>query len=361
MIEFTQGNLLEAETEALVNTVNTVGVMGKGIALMFKEAFPENFKAYRDACKRHEVRVGRVFATERRDFMGGAKWIINFPTKEHWRAPSRIEWIDEGLSDLRQFIVDHAIRSVALPPLGTGNGGLDWREVRRRIIEKLEPLPEVRIVVYEPTPEYQNVAKREGVEKLTPARALMTEMVRRYWVLGLECTLLEIQKLAYFLEQEIVARSLPNPLNLEFQADRYGPFSPRLQHLLNGLDGSYLHSDKRIPDASRTDVIGFDDTKMDRVRVYLASEAKSYQPPLDSTSALIEGFESPLGMELLGTVDWLLHRERVAPHPEDIKEGLRRWRGGEGAGERKLKLFNDRLINLALDRLSSRSTRTGAH
>src|SRR3954468_22495379 len=132
MITFRQGNLLEAEAEALVNTVNTVGVMGKGIALMFKEAFPENYQAYRDTYKKRLIETGRIFVTERRDVMGGPKWIINFPTKQHWRSPSKIEWIEAGLLDLRRFIEDHNIHSVALPPLGSGNGGLDWQEVRPR-------------------------------------------------------------------------------------------------------------------------------------------------------------------------------------------------------------------------------------
>jgi O-acetyl-ADP-ribose deacetylase (regulator of RNase III) len=216
MIRFTQGNLLEAPTEALVNTVNTVGVMGKGIALMFKDAFPENYRLYREACKTKNVKIGRVFATERRDFVSGPRWIINFPTKEHWRAPSRIEWIRDGLVDLRRFIKEHKIRSVALPPLGSGNGGLEWREVRPLIVQVLEPLQDVTTIVYEPTKQYQNVQKREGIERLTPARALLTELVRRYWVLGIECTMLEVQKLAYFLERQIDIRGLPNPLNLAF-------------------------------------------------------------------------------------------------------------------------------------------------
>ncbi len=354
MITFTQGNLLEADVEALVNTVNTVGVMGKGIALMFKEAFPENFKLYREACRTHGIEIGRVFPTERRDVMGGPKWIVNFPTKQHWRAPSRIEWIEHGLTDLRRFIEEHSIQSIALPPLGTGNGGLDWQQVRPLIVRTLGSLSDVTIVVYEPTPEYQNVAKREGVEKLTPARALMTEIIRRYWVLGFECTLLEIHKLAYFLEIEIVSHALPNPLHLEFRADRYGPFSPKLRHLLNALDGSYLHCDKRLADAGPLDVIGFDDKKMGRVELYLSSEAKEYRPPLDATADFIEGFESPLGMELLGTVDWLIRREAISPNVEDVKAGLGKWRGGRGAGVRKLRLFDSRLIRLALDRLDVR-------
>jgi O-acetyl-ADP-ribose deacetylase (regulator of RNase III) len=355
MITFAQGNLLQAEVEALVNTVNTVGVMGKGIALIFKEAFPDNFKAYKRACDRGEIKTGRIFATERRDVIGGPKWIINFPTKQHWRSPSRLEWIDEGLADLRHFIEEHGVHSVALPPLGSGNGGLDWHEVRPLIQRRLEPLRDVSIIVYEPTPRYQNVAKREGVEKLTPARALMVELIRRYWVLGFECTLLEIQKLAYFLEREILSRDLPDPLELEFRADRFGPFSPKLRHLLNALDGSYLHCDKRLADAGVLDVIGYDEKKIDRVSLYLSSEAKAYRGALDATAALIGGFESPLGMELLGTVDWLLSHQKVPPQLEDIKSGLKRWRGGAGAGARKLRLFDDRLIVLALNRLNANS------
>ena len=316
-------------------------------------------KAYERACKNKELRVGRMFATERRR-LSGPKWIINFPTKEHWRSPSRKEWIAEGLEDLKRFIIEHSIRSVALPPLGSGNGGLDWREVRPIITAALAPLQDVKIIVYEPTREYQNVAKREGVENLTPARALMTEMIRRYWVLGIECTLLEIQKLAYFLEAEIIARALPNPLNLEFRANRYGPFSPKLGYLLNALDGSYLHCDKRLADAGPLDVIGYDDEKMDRLELYLTTEAKEYRASLAATADLIEGFESPLGMELLGTVDWLLRREATPPNVEDIKAGLRRWRGGAGAGARKLKLFDDRLIGLALDRLCPAESQVGA-
>jgi hypothetical protein len=270
-----------------------------------------------------------------------------------------LEWIEEGLNDLRRFIEEHSIRSVALPPLGSGNGGLDWREVRPLIARALESLQDVAIIVYEPTAKYQNVAKREGVEELTPARALMTELIRRYWILGIECTLLEIQKLAYFLEREIITQAVRNPLNLEFRVSRFGPYSSKLGHLLNALDGSYLHCDKRLADAGPFDVIGFDEKKMDRVALYLTSEAKPYIPALHATSDLIEGFESPLGMELLGTVDWLLHHERTPPRVDAIREGLRLWRGGPGAGARKLKLFDDRLIGLALDRLCA--AQAGAH
>ena len=351
MITFAQGNLLDANVEAVVNTVNTVGVMGKGIALMFKEAFPRNFKEYEAACKRKEVKVGRMFVTETGDLMG-PKWIINFPTKIHWRQRTKMEWITEGLKDLRRVIEEKNIRSVAVPPLGCGNGGLDWREVRPTIEDALSSLPDVHVIVYEPTSKYQNVAKRTGVEKLTPARALVADLVRRYWVLGIECTILEIQKLAWFLERNIKTLKLEDPLDLRFKADRYGPYAFRLAHLLNALDGSYLHCDKRISDASPFDVIWFDDARKERVQLYLKSEeAQDYIEALEKTAELIDGFESPLGMELLATVDWLIHKEGVSPTVEDLITGLRRWPGGQEAADRKIKLFDARLIVLALKRV----------
>jgi O-acetyl-ADP-ribose deacetylase (regulator of RNase III) len=353
MIKFTQGNLLEARAEALVNTVNTVGVMGKGIALMFKERFTENFQRYATACKAKEVQTGRMFVTEVRE-LDGPRWIVNFPTKRNWRAPSKLEWIEEGLQDLRRFIIDSGVKSVAIPPLGAGNGGLDWAEVKPHIEAALGDLAGVEILVFEPTDKYQNVAKRAGVEKLTPARALIAELVRRYWVLGMECSLLEIQKLAWFLERAI-ERLTPNdnPLKLGFKADKYGPYANRLDHLLNSLDGSYLHCDKRISDAGPLDVIWFVDERRDFLQAYLKSaDAKPYTEALETTATLIDGFESPFGMELLATVDWLLVREQCEASIAGIRAGLRRWPAGAEAAERKARLFDDRAIGIALQRLT---------
>ncbi len=353
MIEFTRGNLLEAKVDALVNTVNTVGVMGKGVALMFKEAFPKNFKSYEIACKQKEVKVGHMFVTETGDLIG-PKWIINFPTKQHWRGDSKMEWIEAGLEDLKRVILERGIRSIAIPPLGSGNGGLKWEEVRPKIESALAALSDVSVIVYEPTDQYQNVAKRFGVENLTPARALVAELVRRYWILGIECSLLEIQKLAYFLERSIERFGLNNPLDLRFQADKYGPYAPRLTHLLDGLDGSYLHCGKRIGDAGPFDVIWFEDSKREKVAAYLGSgDAKNYLPALEETAQLIDGFESPLGVELLATLDWLIQKDKIEADRDSIKAGLKTWTGGEASSTRKQKLFEDRLIDLALQRLSS--------
>ena len=349
MIQFTQGNLLEAKAEALVNTVNTVGVMGKGIALMFKERFAENYRQYAAACKAKQVQTGKMFVTEVRE-LDGPRWVVNFPTKQHWRSPSQLEWVVEGLQDLRHFLVENKVRSIAIPPLGAGNGGLEWAAVREQIELALGDLQDVEITVFEPTQQYQNVAKRDGVEKLTPARALIAELVRRYWVLGMECSLLEIQKLAWFLERAIERFATDNPLKLQFVAHKYGPYANRLNHVLNALDGSYLHCDKRIGDADPLDVIWFDDERKAFLETYLKTEAKPYAQALEYTAALIDGFESPFGMELLATVDWLLTQEGVPPTVQGVREGLQHWPAG--AAERKTRLFDDRAIGIALARLT---------
>ncbi len=354
MINYIQGNLLEAKTEALVNTVNTLGVMGKGIALMFKERFAANNKAYVQACNAKQVQTGKMFVTETDELMG-PRWIINFPTKQHWRNPSKMEWVVEGLADLRRFLVENQVKSVAIPPLGAGNGGLDWLAVRAQIELALADLHSVDILVYEPTQAYQNVAKRKGVQKLTPPRALVAELVRRYWVLGMECSLLEIQKLAWFLERATEQFSPTyNPLDLRFDAHKFGPYAERLRHLLDGLDGSYLRCEKRISDAGPLDVIWFDDAKKDYVQTYLKSdEVKPLLPALEFTARLIDGFESPFGMELLATVDWLINRAGVAAEVNSVKTGIANWPAGAASAARKTKLFDDRAIDIAVTRLKS--------
>jgi len=137
MIHKAAGDLLSADAEALVNTVNTVGVMGKGIALQFKQAFPDNYSAYEAACKRGQLEVGKMFVFCR-DTFDDRRIIINFPTKKHWRGKSKIKDIQSGLRALIEVVKSKGIRSIAVPPLGCGNGGLDWNEVRP-LIEKRSP------------------------------------------------------------------------------------------------------------------------------------------------------------------------------------------------------------------------------
>lgn len=351
MISFTKGNLLDADVEALVNTVNEVGVMGKGIALMFKESFPDTFKQYVIACKAGEVKVGKMFVIPL-DQLIGPKWIVNFPTKTHWREKTKPEWITEGLTDLRKFIEENSIKSIAIPPLGSGNGGLNWLDVKPKIVEALEDLNDVKVVIYEPTKKYQNVSKREGVKKLTPARALILDLIRRYSMLGFYCSLLEVQKLAWFFERYVKQLGLQNPMQLDFKAGTYGPYANRLNHLLKSLDGSYLHCEKKIPDAKPTDLVNFNHKQKDKVVSYLRTgEVKQYLEALEKASDLIDGFESPLGMELLATIDWLIHKEGRKATLIDIRNGIDSWPAGRSAATRKQKMFDDYQIELAIKRI----------
>ena len=351
MIRFTQGNLLEAEAEALVNTVNTVGVSGKGIALMFKEAFPENFRAYEAASKAGQIAPGGLFITERQDMLG-PRYIINFATKQHWRHPSKLVWIREGLKALRREVEARGIRSIAIPPLGAGNGGLPWGDVRPLIEDALRDVA-TDIIVFEPTQTYHNVVKRQGVEKLTPARALMAEMIRRYEVLGFDCSMLEAQKLAWFLTRAIARAGLVNLVADDFAANRYGPHSEKVRHLLNSLDGSYLECERRVADARPFDPIRFRNERQDRISAYLtAPDASPYRPALDQASDLIDGFQSPHGLELLATIDWLRSHGGVPLETDTMIVAIGAWPGPDGAAERKAGMFTRHHVDVALQRLA---------
>jgi O-acetyl-ADP-ribose deacetylase (regulator of RNase III) len=355
MVRYTEGNLLEAGTEALVNTVNTVGISGKGIALMFKETFPENFRAYEAVSKARKLEPGGLFVTERSDMLA-PRFIINFATKDHWRHPSRLEWIERGLDELRAEIVTRGIRSVAIPPLGAGNGGLDWAKVKPLIAAALAGL-DCDVVVYEPTRVYQNVLKRNGVEKLTPARALMAEMIRRYEVLGFDCSILEAQKLAWFLSGAIGRLGLVNPIAEDFVANRYGPYSDRVRHLLDSLDGSYLTCERRVADARPFEPIRFRHDRQDRVGVYLTSpEASPYRPALDAATEIIDGFQSPHGIELLATVDWLNRKSNVALDVDAMIAAIAAWPGPDGSAERKARIFSRYQVDAAVAHLRSLQT-----
>lgn len=354
MIRYTQGNLLESGADALVNTVNTVGVMGKGIALMFKERFADNYRHYRQVCKAGELRTGQLLVTQPNE-LTGPRWIVNFPTKRDWRQPSKIEWVREGLIELRKFLEQNHVRSIAIPPLGAGNGGLSWPMVRAEIEAALDNLKQTEIIIFEPTTEYQNHTTKVGTSKLTLARALIVDLIRRYSVLGFECSLIEIQKLAWFLERAIRAAALPDPLDLRFKADRYGPYAYRLTKLLEQVDGSFLKCDKRLTDAAPLDCVWFQADREAELAAFLAgAEAAPYREALARVGALIDGYESPFGMELLATVDWLVTREGTPAETDAILAALAQWPAGPQHARRKQAIFEARTIDLALKRLQSR-------
>src|SRR3990167_2967302 len=205
MIEISKGNLLEAPVEALINTVNTEGVMGKGIALQFKQAYPAMFKAYEKACAAGEVRLGKMHVFDLGGLVGGPRWIINFPTKGHWRSRSRLADIDAGLADLVEQIRRLCIRSIAVPPLGCGHGGLSWSEVSPRIEAALAALPDVKVALYPPlgAPLAEDMPIRTEKPAMTEGRAALLALMDRYLqgLLDPFVSLLEIHKLMYFMQE----------------------------------------------------------------------------------------------------------------------------------------------------------------
>lgn len=340
MINYLEGDILQAQAEALVNTVNCVGVMGRGIALQFKHAFPENFKAYAAACKRKEVQPGRMFVFET-GALGGPRYIINFPTKVHWRGKSRLEYIESGLEALVADIKRLAIHSIAIPPLGSGLGGLSWTVVRPLIDRALAELPDVDVQVYEPAgaPVAARLRASEDPPKMTPGRAALVGLIDRY-LAGLmdpSITLLEVHKLMYFLQ------SAGEPLRLRYAKAWYGPYAENLRHVLGEVEGHLItgyagEGDK--PDIELALVAG----AASKAQEFLATELET-RGRFDRVGELVEGFETPFGLELLATVHWVAAHDG-ALNRRDIQDGVYGW------GYRK-RQFTHEQIDLAIDRLQS--------
>jgi O-acetyl-ADP-ribose deacetylase (regulator of RNase III) len=304
MIEYKGGDILREDTEALVNTVNCVGVMGRGIALQFKNAFPENFKAYAKACKQAEVQPGRMFVFETGQ-LTHPRFIINFPTKRHWRGNSRMEDIEAGLKALVETIRRYNIQSIAIPPLGSGLGGLEWSAVKPRIEAALRPLSEVRVILYEPkgAPAPEAVAHRRPAPTMTAGRAALVELMRRYLsgLLDPFVTLLEVHKLMYFMQEA------GEPLRLKYQKAPYGPYAENLRHVLKTVEGHWIsgYADGGdAPDKPLKLMPGAAEEATNFLRQHPATRAR-----FDQVAALVDGFESPFGLELLSTVHWVMKKE----------------------------------------------------
>lgn len=340
MLTYKTGNLLAARADALVNTVNTVGVMGKGIALQFKEKFPENYHAYVAACKKEEVQIGKMFVTEV-NRMDGLRYIINFPTKKHWRYPSRIEYIRSGLLDLQKVITEKNIQSIALPPLGCGNGGLDWNEVKPLIQNLLGDLP-VAITVFEPSEEVNAILATEHGKKtihLTPARAMMLSLLYHYRNLGEYASEFAAEKLTYFLQ-----RMGETQLKLDFQKHYYGPYSGKVRHVLFALNGAFLTGLSQ-KDAKPFQVLPLRIDRKTEVLDYLEKNTGVQERErLEAVRSLIDGFQSPAGLELLATLDYLIN-EHKSFDVTLLTAELKKW------SSRKNKMFTEYQINVALQRL----------
>lgn len=342
MIRKATGNILEAAAEALVNTVNTTGVMGRGIALQFKLAYPDNYEAYRAACRAGEVEPGKMLIVQVNPLYA-PRYIINFPTKRHWKAKSRMEDIESGLAALAADINRLGIKSIAVPPLGCGLGGLDWRQVRPRIEAALGDLPGVEVFLFEPdgTPDAAAMPNRTPRPKMTAGRASLLGLMHRYLepLMDDAVTLLEAHKLMYFMQEA------GEPLRLKFVKGVYGPYATNLHHVFEKVEGHFL--------------VGYGDGseapgKVLEVKVEAAQAAEAFLASRALTGRrlarvvrLIEGFETPYGMELLSSVHWIATHEAAAARrePGAALAGVAAW------NDRKRRLFKSEHVKSAWEQL----------
>jgi len=316
--------------------------MGKGVALQFKEKFPENFNLYHKACEKGEVMVGKMFVTHTNSMMN-PKWIINFPTKKNWMHRSSYDYVDQGLDDLINVIIQNNIQSIALPPLGAGQGGLDWGKVKQIIQKKLVNVG-IIIYVYEPIENSFPVNSISETVNLTKARALVLSLVEKYKVLGFDTSLLEIQKLAYFLQ-----RVGQTELKLNFKKYHYGPYAHNLQHLLHKLENNYILTSKSILDSKPFDTIYFNTLRTEELKKFIDSNCTfTDKNQIETVEKIMKGFESPFGLELLATVDWIIHEYKNSNEitSEFIKEKIGEW------SKRKDISFSIEHIHLALQHLN---------
>lgn len=339
MIEAARGNLLQADAEALVNTVNTVGAMGKGIALQFKQAFPENFRAYARAVRKGEVKPGEMLVVPT-GFVTNPRYIINFPTKRHWRGRSRIEDIEAGLEALVREIKRLGVRSVAIPPLGCGNGGLDWMDVKPRIERALGDVPDVRVLLFAPrgAPAPAEMPIRTRRPHMTSAQALLVKLMDRYASLAYRLTLLEVQKLAYFLQES------GEPLRLRYEPGHYGPYATNLNKVLERIEG---HLTRGYVDSQQPDTeIGLMGGATEEADAFFVTRSESCAR-LGRVGRLIEGFETPYGMELLSSVHWVAKHDDQVRSTTDAVQAVHAW------NDRKKRMFSPEHIGVAWSQLES--------
>ena len=343
MIEITQGNLLKAPAEALVNTVNTVGVMGKGIALQFRQAFPEMYRAYEKACKDGDLQLGQVQVFDLGGLVGGPRWIINFPTKGHWRAASRLADVESGLVDLVSKVRKLGIHSVAIPPLGCGNGGLDWAEVRPQIEKAFQSLPDVHVLLFEPAgaPKSVVMPNRTTRPKLTLGQAALVRLMDGYLkgLLDPFVSLLEIHKLMYFFKAS--GEDLPK---LTFEKQLYGPYSPVLRHLLIRMEKHLTRGFGEGSDKPTTPIELLPGA-VESAEAFL-DKLPETKARMDKVAALIEGYEDPYGMELLSSVHWVMQHEAGAI--DDVEKAVA---GVQSWNDRKRHLLKPEHLRLAWKRL----------
>ncbi|WP_432194479.1 type II toxin-antitoxin system antitoxin DNA ADP-ribosyl glycohydrolase DarG [Streptomyces sp. bgisy027] len=352
MIRESEGNLLDANTEAIVNTVNTVGVMGKGIALQFKQAFPENYKAYKAACDAGDVRIGEMFVFDAHT-LGPRRYIINFPTKQHWRAKSKLPDIKSGLEALVDVVQKLHIGSIAIPALGCGNGGLEWSEVRPLIYEAFDRIPDLRVTLFPPTgaPQPESMPVATQAPNMTKGRSALVALIHGYveqakserFEASEGASLLEIQKLMYLLQ------AVGQPMRLSYAKGSYGPYAENLNFQLQRMEG---HLIRGYGDRSQR-VLDFHPIKLipgavDAAEWWInANDDGSLNDAVSKVLKLIDGFASPYGLELLCTTHWASqHLEESAEFTSAV-EAVQAW------SRRKAEIFTKHHIDVACKQLEA--------
>lgn len=339
-MKYMKGNLLDAKTEALVNTVNTVGVMGKGIALQFKERFPMNFKLYADACKKGTIGVGKMLVVKEVT-INGEQYIINFPTKTEWFKKSQYNYIEEGLKDLVRVIEEYKIKSIALPPLGCGNGGLKWEKVKPMIDHYLGGLQGVEIIVFEPNEAIKEILQKEEKPKevgLTPGRAMLLHVLYQYEKLGEDASVFAANKLFYFLQTS------GENLKLQFVPYTYGPYAQAVEKVLYALNGKYLKGMEQMS-SRKFEPLQLNWERYEEVQKYVNSQlAPEQRQRLTNIFKLIHGFESSLSLEILASIHYLLHQDSSLTQSQ-LLEKIKAW------NKRKEELITEEYVDIALTHL----------
>jgi O-acetyl-ADP-ribose deacetylase (regulator of RNase III) len=332
------GDMFAEPVEALVNTVNCVGVMGKGVALEFKNRWPANFRAYKSLCDAKDLKPGEMFVFDTKELFisEGPRYLINFPTKSHWRSKSKMEYIEDGLDALVEAIREHGITSIAIPPLGCGNGGLDWADVRPVIETKLSVLDDVDVVLF--APKYAADAPEHAHSNLsmTYPRAILLKALNDlepYFDGSFDR--ISLQKIAYFLQ------ALGVDFKLEFSRNLHGPYSETLKLAYiamerHGMIDGFLSGERQSHVTPSGCAVANE---------FLDQFGTSPNDTIGRLSKLVQGYEGPYGLELLSSVHWLAHHEGHFPVEKIIQEML-------GWSETKRNKFGEGAIRSAYARLN---------
>ena len=340
MIESASGDILKADVDALVNPVNCEGETGRGLALQFKTRFPENFDAYYDACRNQAIKLGSMLV---HDYGLGSRprYIVNFPIKNHWRDQTTLEHIESGLIDLAEVVESRGILTLAMPPIGCGPGGLDWKDVRPLLERHLDRNGRHFIIYGFSVPPIQKApARPQEAPVMTRGRAALIHLTARYIasIHDNHVTLPELHMLLYLLQER------GEVLRLEFNKGSASPYARNLRPVLNAIDGYYLSGYIGGPDRPNKELV-----LIPSIEPVAADFLRDHPATLDRVEEvleLVEGFAPHAGLELITTVHWLVTREQS----RTIEDMMRRafiW-------NRSKRHLTTELVTAAVNRLAEK-------